>query len=150
MIYTSYYNNVKNLLRFNNNLEFISIAGSEPDWYILDDNSKYALKYKKLAPKWNWWSEWSKKFYENPNSNESVDWYYKKYYETVLCKLNPIIVQHELLNMSNHKDVVLLCHESPDKFCHRHIVSQWFRDSEIMCGEYVNINDINNVFKLPY
>ena len=34
------------------------------------------------------------------------------------------------------KDIVLLCYERPTDFCHRHLVSAWFREHGIECKEY--------------
>lgn len=141
MIYTSYYNNIKNLQLFDNNLEFISIAGKKPNWINIKE-------YKTLAPKYEWWKEWTDKFHNNPDSDKSVAWYMAKYYETVLDKLDPCKIYNELLNLTDRKDVVLLCYETPDKFCHRHIVSKWFRDNGINCGEHICPTMINNVFDM--
>ena len=57
-------------------------VAENPDNFLstrLNDNRCW--EYKKLAPKYNWWKEW----HNNQLSNE---WYIKKYYETVLNKLN--------------------------------------------------------------
>ena len=133
MIYTSYFSKVKALYGQNPNLVFISIAGKTPNWF---DNSLIdVLRYSKLAPKYEWWRVWHEKFKDNLESDESMNWYIKKYYETVLNQLNPIFVQKDLLDLSNRKDVVLLCYETPEKFCHRQIVMNWFNSAEINCKE---------------
>jgi hypothetical protein len=133
MIYTSYFSKVKALYGQNPNLVFISIAGKTPNWF---DNSLIdVLRYSKLAPKYEWWRVWHEKFKDNLESDESMNWYIKKYYETVLNQLNPIFVQRDLLDLSNRKDVVLLCYETPEKFCHRQIVMNWFNSAEINCKE---------------
>lgn len=133
MIYTSYFSKVKALYGQNPNLVFISIAGKTPNWF---DNSLIdVLRYSKLAPKYEWWRVWHEKFKDNLESDESMNWYIKKYYETILNQLNPIFVQRDLLDLSNRKDVVLLCYETPEKFCHRQIVMNWFNSAEINCKE---------------
>lgn len=133
MIYTSYFSKVKALYDQNPNLVFVSIAGKTPNWF---DNSLIdILRYSKLAPKYEWWRVWHEKFKDNLESGESMNWYIKKYYETVLNQLNPIFVQRDLLDLSNRKDVVLLCYEKPEKFCHRQIVMNWFNSAEINCKE---------------
>lgn len=144
MIYTSYFNNYHRLQIANPNLVFISIAGKTDNSF----NSNEMLKYIKLAPKYNWWNDWHMIFHENLDSYESQKWYIEKYYETVLNKLNPYEVQRELLEMSGRRNVVLMCYETPDKFCHRHIVSEWFRQNGIECGEHICPMLINNLFKL--
>lgn len=45
------------------------------------------------------------------------------YYKVVLSRLDP----KELYE--RYKDAVLCCWESPDKFCHRQIVSEWLCSS---------------------
>lgn len=42
------------------------------------------------------------------------------YYEEVLSKLDPKTVYDEL-----GEDAVIMCWESSEKFCHRHIVADW-------------------------
>jgi uncharacterized protein (DUF488 family) len=49
-------------------------------------------------------------------NEEQYEENYKKY---ILSKLNPKEVYEEL------KDSVLLCFETSDEFCHRHIISKW-------------------------
>ena len=133
MIYTSYFSKVKALYGQNPNLVFVSIAGKTPNWF---DNSLLEIfKYPKLAPNYEWWNTWKDKFGVDLESDESISWYTKKYYENVLNKLNPIFVKQELLELSDRKDVVLLCYETPEKFCHRKLVKEWFNSVEIDCKE---------------
>lgn len=133
MIYTSYFSKVKALTGQKPNLVFISIAGKTPNWF---DNSLIEIhKFKKLSPKKEWWNEWYKKFSVNLNSDKSIKWYSEKYNETVLNKLNVFETKKELMEISENKDIVLLCYETPEKFCHRKIVSEWFNKNEIQCKE---------------
>lgn len=116
-IYTSYFDNVNNLLDLGYK-NLISIAGKCPNNFLstrLNDNRCW--EYKKLAPKYNWWKEW----HDNQLSNE---WYIKKYYETVLNKLNPTEVVKELFKHNSKENAILLCWEK-NEFCHRHIVAEW-------------------------
>lgn len=97
----------------------ISIAGKCPEWYK-------GKQYKKLAPKYSWWEKWHNGEYDNQE-------YIRLYYETVLNKLDPIEVLKEMCNLLEIKfegvnqplDIVILCWETPEKFCHRHIVAEW-------------------------
>jgi len=107
MIYTGYWAKVKEYEK--HNLVPVGISGWIPDGY----NGK---TYKKLAPKYVWWKEWH-------DGHLSERWYIDKYYETVLKTLDPLVVYQELQQFG--KDVILLCFETPEKFCHRHLVAQW-------------------------
>lgn len=46
----------------------------------------------------------------------------------VLYKLQPVSVYRDMekIAVDNGKDkIVMMCYESPDQFCHRHLVSHW-------------------------
>ena len=107
MIYTGYWAKIKEYEL--NHLTPVGISGWSPDGYK-------GKTYKKLAPKYTWWKEWH-------DNNLSEQWYTEKYQETVLNVLNPLTVAHDLQSFG--KDVVLLCFETPEKFCHRHLVAKW-------------------------
>lgn len=113
MIYTGYWAKIKEYEA--NGLTPVGISGWSPDGY----NGK---TYKKLAPKYVWWKEWH-------DNNLSEQWYINKYHETVLNKLNPTSVVQDLQKFGN--DVVLLCFETPDKFCHRHLVATWLNTTNV-------------------
>ena len=133
MIYTSYFSNVKHIAGKNPALEFVSIAGKTPEW--LEDGLIKIHKFKDLMPKYEWWKVWHEKFKDDYESDESKKWYEAKYIETVLSKLNPNDVQFRLYELSNRKNVVLLCYETPEKFCHRHLVAKWLNMYNILCCE---------------
>ena len=86
----------------------ISIAGNCPDWFK-------GREYKKLAPKYNWWKKWR-------DESLSEEWYKEQYYKTILDKLDARQVYEEL-----GEDAVLLCWEKSGKFCHRHLITDWFQ-----------------------
>jgi len=86
----------------------VSIARSSPVWYT-------GQEYKKLAPSYNLLMK-----YKNDGDQE---YYIKKYNEEVLDKLNPSEVFKEL-----GSEAILLCWEGPKKFCHRHLVANWFEN----------------------
>lgn len=120
MIYTGYWTKIKEYEA--NALTPIGISGWSPDGY----NGK---TYKKLAPKYVWWKEWHDK-------NLGEQWYIDKYTDTVLNVLNPIDVAHDLQQMGDN--VVLLCFETPEKFCHRHLVAKWLNEkAKLNVQEYV-------------
>ena len=86
----------------------VSIAGKTPDWYK-------GREYKKLAPKYDWWKKWR-------DESLSEEWYKEQYYKTILDKLDARQVYEEL-----GEDAVLLCWEKSGKFCHRHLITDWFQ-----------------------
>lgn len=86
----------------------VSIAGKSPKDF-------QGREYKKLAPKF-----W---FFQKYKIDGDANFYTEQYRSEVLDKLNPIEVLQDL-----GEDAVLLCWEKPDQFCHRHLVSQWFKE----------------------
>lgn len=140
-IYTSYFGNIKKLQATFPTTKFVSIAGYAPEGFA---DSKQTFEYKKLAPKYVWWKEWHDKFIEDLQSPESIEFYTNKYYETVLSKLSISEVIEDLKTISYSTDpmkigdgcsVCLVCYETPNKFCHRHIVAKWLQDNGIDCKE---------------
>lgn len=133
MIYTSYFHEIKAILAKDPQLVLVSIAGKTPEW--LEGVCFEVLKYKPLMPQFSWWNEWHQKFAADLESVESKAWYKQQYEETVLSRLTPAKVWQDLMDMSHHHNVVLLCYEAPDKFCHRHLVSAWLEAGGIICKE---------------
>lgn len=88
----------------------VSIALYSPKWYT-------GREYKKLAP--------PKDLLEGyKNGKISVTEYKVRYYEEVLDLLNPQQVFDELGD-----NVILLCWEKSGEFCHRNLVSDWFKEN---------------------
>lgn len=137
MIYTSYFANIRNLPE---GFFPISICGKAPDGYK-------GIQYKKLAPKWSFFSEWKK--------NHDNNYYIKCFEEQVLSKLDSGEVVYDLVKLlpenlqeviysvncpvwSNpYVNIVLVCYEKPEDFCHRHLVSDWFNKNGIKCSEWI-------------
>ena len=120
-IYTTYFANLRNLPE---DIVPIAICGKAPKGWE-------GLSYPPLAPlKW-WWIEWKY------NKNEDQEYFKGMYKDTVLDALIPLSVYNDLERMSGGKDVALVCYESPEKFCHRHLVADWFKWSGISVDEYV-------------
>lgn len=69
--------------------------------------------YPALFPKWSFLSK-----YFNDHDETA---YTRAYYNQVLSKLDPVKVLNEL------EGATLLCWESPEKFCHRHLVAAWLK-----------------------
>lgn len=116
-IYTSYFAKTNQLLN-NGYSNLISIAGKCPDNFL---NDSRCSQYRKLAPKYVWWKEWH-------DNNLSNDWYIEKYYETVLNVLDPNQVFLDLTK-NNIENAILLCWEGENKFCHRHLVTEWLNNN---------------------
>lgn len=85
----------------------ISIAVGTPNWFKGE-------KYPSLFPKWDFLNRYKQ------DGDEVA--YTQAYHEQVLSKLNPQQVYDDL------KDKVVLCWESSEKFCHRHIVAEWLKN----------------------
>ena len=52
---------------------------------------------------------------------------YTEAYNALLATLDPETILAYLRRVSGGKDVVLLCYERPDDFCHRQLVAEWLR-----------------------
>lgn len=118
MIYTSYFGNINKLKKLGYT-NFISIAGKTPDWFT-------GKKYKFFAPKYYWWKEWH-------DNNLSEEWYKQKYYETVLNNISVKDIE-EILELLG-ENPILLCYETPEKFCHRHLIADFFNKNGFKCIE---------------
>ena len=122
MIYTTYFANLQNLPSA---ITPIAICGKSPDYYT-------GLQYKKLAPKYSFFSIW-KETHDN-------EFYIKEFNAQVLSRLSPERVVEELQSISPTNDIALVCYEKPSDFCHRHLVAQWFRDNGYECQEFEREN----------
>lgn len=123
MIYTSYFGQLKSIPR---DIVPIAICGKAPAWWS-------GLQYRKLAPTPEALIEWKRE--------GDTDLFIERYYEQVLNKLNPAQVKKELLNLSTYmnlrnRNVVLVCYEKSEDFCHRHLVEEWFNANGINCMEW--------------
>jgi len=87
----------------------VSIAAKCPEFYK-------GREYKKLAPKW-----W---FFKKYKDDGDETFYIEQYKKEVLEVLDPATVLKEI-----GQDAVLLCWEAPGKFCHRHLVATWFKET---------------------
>lgn len=113
MIYTSYFAVLK---RIPEDIVPVSIAAKTPDWF------KGGL-LKKLAPSFDILMEYKRAGDQNR--------YIERYNSEVLDKLSVYDVVNELRELRSHpaEDIVLLCYERPEKFCHRHLVSEWLKQN---------------------
>lgn len=118
MIYTSYYGNAyipTNMLR-------VGISTGMP--YKLDN-------IRELNPGWELIN-----YYKSTGDKVG---YVRIYKEQVLGKLKPIDIINKIRKLSvenGFKEVVLLCYERPNDFCHRHLVAEWLREAGYNIEEY--------------
>lgn len=113
MIYTSYFGNWR---KWTNKAIPISIARSTPVGFK-------GTCYKKLAPSSELLKDW-----QNHKINEEE--YTRRFYAE-LSKLDKNEIIQELTELAPGYDIVLLCYEKKNDFCHRHLVAAWLGAEEI-------------------
>lgn len=59
--------------------------------------------------------------------NDADDIYTPKF-NAILAKLDVHKVVEDLKILSKGKDIILLCHEGENDFCHRHLVAKWMEE----------------------
>lgn len=107
MIYTGYYSKLK--MYKESGLKAISISRTEPKSITVDG------KIIELAP--------SQELFEKSKSGCISNMEYTSMY---LDQLDTLGIKNILLLIHNYgDDVVLLCWEAPNKFCHRHILADY-------------------------
>ena len=104
-IYTSYFANMKEI--HSQGLISIAIVAFEPKFYT-------GLSYKLLAPK--------------PEFLKMEQNQYKQSFAEMLNLINPDQALKDLYSIGGGNDIALVCYESPEKFCHRHLVAKWLMD----------------------
>ena len=132
-VYTSYFGNIKKMNSILSDFVFFSVAGKTPEWFE-KKNTKRFKKLGFLAPKYEWWKEWHDRFSDNLESVESKKFYTERYDSTVLSKLD-IDRLREIFEDCDGIPV-LLCYETPEKFCHRHLISDFLNKHNIKCEEW--------------
>ena len=121
MIYTSYFGRLKN---FPDNFKPICIARWKPKWY----NGKVLLALAPPEQLLRWWRASDK----NEASRER---YVRWYKQSVLNGYDPRAIERIIKYIAGDKIPVLVCFEK-EGFCHRHIISKWFRENGIECEEW--------------
>ena len=118
--YTSYYARGLDLMK--EGIVPISIALNPPRGWV-------GFEYKKLAPTFNIL------FAYKHNHDEAA--YIERYRSEILDGLDVHEVMKELVHMAgaNH-EFALVCYESSESFCHRHIVSDWLNENGYPCVEF--------------
>lgn len=115
MIYTSYYTKMSRLSA--EDKIFLRVSNSQPSWF----------KHKTI-PCTKFYPEWL--LVEGVKNKTITEDEYKQAYLLMLNK-DPEFkskMQDKLKTLQKDnpdKNIVLLCWEAPDKFCHRHILADW-------------------------
>lgn len=104
-IYTGYYGN----MRAYSGMQCVGISLGTPKWL-----RPPLPNCRPLNP-----AGWMLKLERGP---------YTEAYNTLLEKLDVNNILAFLRQVSGGKDVVLLCYEKPDDFCHRQLVAEWLQD----------------------
>lgn len=109
-----------NYARNGRHMKAVAISIRPPYWYKGKD-------YLDLAPTWD--------IVLGVKDGTVTQGEYIDVYNQILSKLDPQQVANELGD-----GAIMLCYESPNDFCHRHLVSQWMRDAGIDVKELVPEN----------
>lgn len=126
MIYTGSYNSCKS-----GNLVSIS-------WDKGKDANFFGKTMTELAPKKEFWDTW-KKNRTILTEAENNFYYIKEYYNQVLLQTD----FSQLLG--SEEDIILLCYEDSDMFCHRHIVAEYLNLKFGIDVPEVEIDDEYNI-----
>lgn len=111
-IYTSYFARQKKLRTAG--IKTVSIAIKQPTFF-------YGPQYLPLAPPWSLVRGVK---YEG----KSQEWY-DKHFTAQLQALNPDEVVKEIEQLSDGKDIALLCYEKNVDECHRKTVGEWLKNN---------------------
>lgn len=111
-IFTSYY---KYIEMNPHGLVPVQISTSAPKWFPY-----YLEKLPELYPGWDIVT-----LYKKGELTEEM--YKKKYFDKLsLLRKEEILEKLKVFSIENgNRDIVLLCYERPEDFCHRHIVAEW-------------------------
>lgn len=105
-VYTSYF---ANLRKFPDGVVPIAVCRGVPHWF-------QGKVYYTLAPDWE--------TVQGMRCSATRKQFVIRYcaYLNILDKST---VLQELAELSEGKDIVLLCYEKPTDFCHRHLIADW-------------------------
>ena len=93
------------------------------------NNSFISYEYKSLAPNW--------KLFENLTKKKISEKQFINSYKEQLFYLNPKTVYDDLKSLVFGFEPIIMTNVSKKKFCHRHIVAEWFENElGIVIEEY--------------
>lgn len=122
MIRTSYYNNP---IINQQDTTFVSISCFISKWVGL--RIPRLFHYRELAPPWDLVEAYKKK--------EVTQNQYISRYNQMLSTIDVHDTYNKLHRLYGD-NIMLLCYEPSDQFCHRHIVAGWFRENEYEVVEF--------------
>lgn len=102
----------------------VSIAKVAP-WFLPNDLEDKMFYLPDLAP-----TDEILALKDKPGEYEMM------YHRLILARMHPIAVYQRLravCSVAKTDKVVLLCYETPEKFCHRHIVANWLNSAPLGC-----------------
>lgn len=112
MIFTGYYAKLK--FYQEQGLEPVAISGKVPDFYG-------GLTYPDFAPRYEMFQRWKNKEITNEG--------YVEEYRAYLNTLNSYGVELDFRDYNvEGADIILLCYEKPEDFCHRHVLADWLEE----------------------
>ena len=85
------------------------------------NNDFVKYEYKSLAPNW--------KLFENLKSKKITEEKFIQTYSEQLNSLNPSMVFEDLQTMVSGFEPILMTNGTKKKFCHRHLVANWFENN---------------------
>lgn len=116
MIYTGYYGAVNKYLNIYPNFALVAISGKPPI------NWKY-YHFKKFAPSYSIWKEYHD---STLPLNDKINKYTYRFNTEILNNLNKDTILLDLYNTVNqNQNLILLCYEKPNTFCHRHLIANY-------------------------
>lgn len=125
-VVTSYYANIKNIPK---DYTLISISGGITPEIL----KAIHIHDKSLAPSWSIFKEYK----DNPDT----ELYTKRFKAEVLPNVNLREKLIEWRSTSNNNKFVLLCYETPNDFCHRHLVAEEFLKIGLTVKEYKPVEE---------
>lgn len=130
MIYTSYFGNVPKLLNSTPYLNpkqttwaIYSIANSQPDWV----KQYHFPVLRELVPTWNLVSNYKAGLIDEHGYKTQYVYELASLPEEKLRKVKELFFRYHNPNLH----LILLCWETPDKFCHRQILPEFFPQFQI-------------------
>lgn len=126
MIYTSYFGNLKNIDR--SKYKVVTICNSKPSF----------LRKDTLIEDWGILGPRLSLLYDYKNNRVDENEYTQIYTDYILDNWEEFDNKFKFKNLDN---VIMLCYERPENFCHRHILRNILNSMNILCEEYVNDNE---------
>lgn len=118
MYYTSYFANIKNIDK--TKYQLVSISNQKPAF--CDDS---VLDWSFLGP----WKQLLLDYKTDMIDEKEYIRLYKENLEAMWSGIEKWFIINE------NKNIVMLCYEGPDKFCHRHILADFLKEHGFECKE---------------